>query len=188
MSPSIIIYIVVVTTYTIWLTFKIVAERIASRERVDELIARIKDLDRGCAANYDNLRAARAESRAHQLQEEALRAELSHMREANREHIVDLGAKLKEARTELGNRLKMSGIKFTANVPNQGWTKTDFKLGKGPCGLTVEALACLEMPDRFVITQWCEGGERKEFTYFKSDIVGRIEYTYRAPTDTSDSL
>ena len=73
-------------------------------------------------------------------------------------------------------RSKLVGIKFFAKVPNvEGHVKTEFKLGIGPCGKVVTQLHLEEREDHFMLTQWCEGGERKEFKYLKSDIAGRIE-------------
>lgn len=71
-------------------------------------------------------------------------------------------------------------IKFTANIPQKGWTKTEFKLGVGSCGKEVTALHWTEKDDRYDLRQTCADGERKEFTYFKEDVAGRIEMAYAA--------
>lgn len=74
-----------------------------------------------------------------------------------------------------GNSNELKAIKFTANVPLCGWSKTEFKLGVGPCGLTVDRLKWVELDDRYVLTQYHSDGSRKEFEYLKDDIKGRIE-------------
>lgn len=91
------------------------------------------------------------------------------------EEIKELTLRLKAANNELGIRQKLKAIKFTANVPMTGWTKTEFKLGLGKCGHVVDHLKWHELEDRYVLTQWHEDGSRKEFEYMKSDIQGRIE-------------
>lgn len=88
-------------------------------------------------------------------------------------------AELKELREKLGERAKLCGIKFTANIPLTGWTKTEFKLGVGPCGKEVTSIQLTEKPDHYIVTQWCTDGERKEFEYKKEDVAGRIERAYR---------
>lgn len=94
--------------------------------------------------------------------------------------IADLRAESKKLQAELDNRKKLAGIKFTAIVPERGLVRTEFKLGLGSCGLVVDALGWKEEDDRYILTQWCAGGERKEFTYFKNDIRGRIEVQYNS--------
>lgn len=98
-------------------------------------------------------------------------------RECNnqRKEIKELRDSVKKLRDELGLRQKLQAIKFTANVPLSGWTKTEFKLGVGPCGLTVDRLKWVELDDRYVLTQYHSDGSRKEFEYLKDDIKGRIE-------------
>lgn len=89
--------------------------------------------------------------------------------------IKELRDNLKELSDELGLRQKLKAIKFTANVPLCGWSKTEFKLGVGPCGLTVDHLKWVELDDHYVLTQYHSDGSRKEFEYLKDDIKGRIE-------------
>lgn len=75
----------------------------------------------------------------------------------------------------------LESIRFFARVPSySGHQKTEFKLGLGPCGLVVKTLNVTEQPDRIIIEQLCENGERKTFDYFKSDIEGRIEKRWAA--------
>lgn len=79
----------------------------------------------------------------------------------------------------------ITAIKFTAHVPNTGWARTEFKLGIGPCGKEVTALHWLEKDDRYELTQACTDGERKEFTYYKKDVAGRIEIAYKMAPNTT---
>ncbi|MDJ1345193.1 hypothetical protein, partial [Pseudomonas aeruginosa] len=57
-------------------------------------------------------------------------------------------------------------------------SKTLFKLGLGPCGLHVKSLRWTELDDRYLIDQLCTNGERKQFVYYKSEVVGRIEFRH----------
>lgn len=89
---------------------------------------------------------------------------------------------LREARNTLSDYLlsDILSIKFTANIPQRGWMKTEFNLGVGSCGKEVVALHWTEKDDRYDLRQTCSDGERKEFTYFKKDVAGRIEMAYAA--------
>lgn len=69
-------------------------------------------------------------------------------------------------------------VKFTAVLPNGTHSKTLFKLGLGPCGLHVKSLRWTELDDRYLIDQLCTNGERKQFVYYKSEVVGRIEFRH----------
>lgn len=100
-------------------------------------------------------------------------------REYAEEDVKNLQRDLKELRDKMGGRSKLCGIKFTANIPLTGWTKTEFKLGVGPCGKEVTSIQLIEKPDHYIVTQWCTDGGRKEFEYKKEDVAGRIERAYR---------
>lgn len=106
---------------------------------------------------------------------------LEHQHHCLKNDYKSLSAERDELASKLRERRQLAAVKFTAHVPHLGWAKTEFKLGLGPCGLTVDSLQFEEKPDRFVLTQWCTNGERKEFTYMKVDISGRIERAYRKP-------
>lgn len=86
---------------------------------------------------------------------------------------------LREANQKLRERSALSSVKFTANIPNTGWTRTEFKLGTGPCGKEVSSIEFKEFPDHYVLIQRCTDGERKEFEYRKEEIAGRIERAYK---------
>lgn len=89
---------------------------------------------------------------------------------------------LRKRNDELLNELLMVSdlihIKFTALLPDGQPVKTLFKLGLGPCGLHVKSLRWTELEDRYLIDQLCTNGERKQFVYYKSEVVGRIEFRH----------
>lgn len=73
----------------------------------------------------------------------------------------------------------LESIKFTANIPNKGWTPTEFKLGAGKCGKTVTQLVFTEQPKGYKLLQYHSDGSVKTFEYLKVDISGRIERAYK---------
>lgn len=95
------------------------------------------------------------------------RTRMKHLRNSN-----------KELKEELALSSDLSAVRFTAVLPNGYPSKTEFKLGLGPCGLVVKSLRWTEQEDRYVIEQLCTNGERKSFTYFKEDVKGRIEFRH----------
>lgn len=99
---------------------------------------------------------------------------------AHKSDIIDgLRKDLKELQSIREYRQKLSGVKFTALLPDGTWTRTNFQIGEGPCGLTVDTLTFEESADRYMITQRCTNGERKEFVYFRDEVKGHIEKTFR---------
>lgn len=115
--------------------------------------------------------------------------DLRQEKDYHNDRTADLRADLKEYRALVKKKQAIIGgyvfsdviaIKFTAHIPNTGWHRTEFKLGIGPCGKEVTALHWKEKDDRYELTQTCTDGERKEFTYYKKDVEGRIEITYKA--------
>lgn len=106
---------------------------------------------------------------------------LGRMKELKAElEIADAQVNAKQAIINGYELSPITSIKFTANVPTSGWLRTEFKLGKGPCGKEVIAIHWVEKDDRYELTQACTGGERKEFIYYKKDVEGRIEIAYKA--------
>ena len=85
---------------------------------------------------------------------------------------------LNEAQNELLMVSDLIHVKFTAVLPDGTHSKTLFKLGLGPCGLHVKSLRWTELDDRYLIDQLCTNGERKQFVYYKSEVVGRIEFRH----------
>lgn len=134
----------------------------------DEALRRLKG-SRESEERYDaKLRAVMADLRGEKQQREDAESELNH-------YMADV----KRLTEMVHQRTKLCGIKFTANIPLTGWTKTEFKLGVGPCGKEVISIQLIEKPDHYIVTQWCTDGERKEFEYKKEDVAGRIERAYR---------
>lgn len=104
--------------------------------------------------------------------------DVNELRERQRERMKFLRKSLKEAQDELMMVSDLIHVKFTAVLPDGTHSKTLFKLGLGPCGLHVKSLRWTEMDDRYLIDQLCTNGERKQFVYYKSEVVGRIEFRH----------
>ncbi|AOT28136.1 hypothetical protein HOR22_gp07 [Klebsiella phage vB_KpnP_KpV763] len=100
------------------------------------------------------------------------------LREHQRERMKFLRKSLKEAQDELMLVSDLIHVKFTAVLPDGTHSKTLFKLGLGPCGLHVKSLRWTGLDDRYLIDQLCTNGERKQFVYYKSEVVGRIEFRH----------
>ncbi|QEG09954.1 hypothetical protein KMI2_24 [Klebsiella phage KMI2] len=100
------------------------------------------------------------------------------LRGRQRERMKFLRKSLKEAQNELLMVSDLIHIKFTARLPDGQPVKTLFKLGLGPCGLHVKSLRWTELEDRYLIDQLCTNGERKQFVYYKNEVVGRIEFRH----------
>jgi hypothetical protein len=100
------------------------------------------------------------------------------LRSHQRDRMKFLRKALKEAQDELMMVSDLIHVKFTAVLPDGTHSKTLFKLGLGPCGLHVKSLRWTELDDRYLIDQLCTNGERKQFVYYKSEVVGRIEFRH----------
>lgn len=110
------------------------------------------------------------------------------IRDRNASYLADIKAlrdqlaNIKKVNKRLHTRLvaptKLVSIRFMAHVPHEGWRKTEFKHGVGPCGLTVCGLHWEEVNNEYILTQTCTNGERKVFHYSKTEIAGRIEFKY----------
>lgn len=107
--------------------------------------------------------------------------DVNELREHQRERMKFLRKSLKEAQDELMMVSDLIHVKFTAVLPDGTHSKTLFKLGLGPCGLHVKSLRWTELDDRYLIDQLCTNGERKQFVYYKSEVVGRIEFRHGKP-------
>lgn len=103
---------------------------------------------------------------------------MNELREHQRDRMKFLRKSLKEAQDELLMVSDLVHVKFTAVLPDGTHAKTIFKLGLGPCGLHVKSLRWTELDDRYLIDQLCTNGERKQFVYYKSEVVGRREFRY----------
>ena len=114
-----------------------------------------------------------------QLEDEKQKVrDVNELREHQRERMKFLRKSLKEAQDELMMVSDLIHVKFTAVLPDGTHSKTLFKLGLGPCGLHVKSLRWTELDDRYLIDQLCTNGERKQFVYYKSEVVGRIEFRH----------
>lgn len=114
-----------------------------------------------------------------QLEDEKQKVrDVNELREHQRERMKFLRKSLKEAQDELLLVSDLIHVKFTAVLPDGTHSKTLFKLGLGPCGLHVKSLRWTELEDRYLIDQLCTNGERKQFVYYKSEVVGRIEFRH----------
>lgn len=104
-----------------------------------------------------------------------------------RAEAVEYRKELKEAKNTIREytHSDITSIKFTAHIPDAGWKRTEFKLGIGSCGKEVTCLHWKEQSDRYLLTQTCTDGERKEFTYYKKDVAGRIEIAYKVADNTT---
>lgn len=83
---------------------------------------------------------------------------------------------LKEAlrdKTEEETTFGISRLVFDALKPDGTTHHTDFKLGLGPCGKTVEWLTWEQHGDRMHLTQYHTDGSLKVFKFHREDIVGR---------------
>lgn len=104
--------------------------------------------------------------------------DVNELRARQRDRLKHLRKSLNDAQDELLLVSDLIHIKFTAVLPDGTHTKTIFKLGLGPCGLHVKSLKWTELEDRYLIDQLCTNGERKQFVYYKSEVVGRIEFRH----------
>lgn len=104
-----------------------------------------------------------------------------------RTEAVEYRKELKEAKEIIHEytHSDITSIKFTAHTPNDGWKRTEFKLGLGSCGKQVTCLHWVEQADRYLLTQTYTDGERKEFTYYKEDVAGRIEIARKVADNTT---
>ncbi|BBF66829.1 hypothetical protein HOU85_gp05 [Klebsiella phage KN1-1] len=104
--------------------------------------------------------------------------DVNELRAHQRDRMKFLRKSLKEAQDELMMVSDLIHVKFTAVLPDGTHSKTLFKLGLGPCGLHVKSLRWTELDDRYLIDQLCTNGERKQFVYYKSEVVGSIEFRH----------
>lgn len=104
--------------------------------------------------------------------------DVNELRANQRDRMKHLRKALKDAQNELLMVSDLVHIKFTAVLPDGSHAKTLFKLGLGPCGLHVKSLRWTELEDRYLIDRLCTNGERKQFVYYKSEVIGRIEFRH----------
>lgn len=183
MTYSIVVTILLIITTTLL----IVSLRNAIRDG-ERLERKVKETNAHLSNESAKLirLADRAESLSRQVRwlESELENEKQKVRDVNelrvhqRDRMKFLRKSLKEAQNELLMVSDLIHIKFTALLPDGQPVKTLFKLGLGPCGLHVKSLRWTELEDRYLIDQLCTNGERKQFVYYKNEVVGRIEFRH----------
>lgn len=76
----------------------------------------------------------------------------------------------------------LTRLKFSCLMPHGAVRESEFTLGLGRCGKTVESLELKRTDEHFVITQWHSDGSKKVFTYNDRDIIGRVQECYEVIT------
>lgn len=181
-------YSIVVTILLIIITaLFIITMRNAIRdgERLERKVQEVNSRLNNESAKVIRL-ADRSESLGRQVRwlEGELESEKQKVRDVNelrvrqRDRMKFLRKSLNESQDELLLVSDLIHVKFTAVLPDGTHSKTLFKLGLGPCGLHVKSLRWTELDDRYLIDQLCTNGERKQFVYYKSEVVGRIEFRH----------
>nr|CAK1610679.1 hypothetical protein NNZKBPFO_NNZKBPFO_CDS_0009 [Przondovirus K11] len=183
MTYSIVVTILLIITVT--LLINAIRNSLCSEERLERKVR-----EANSAFNNESCKVLRLADKADSLSRQVrylegeLESEKQKVRDVNelREHQRDrmkfLRKSLKEAQDELMMVSDLIHVKFTAVLPDGTHSKTLFKLGLGPCGLHVKSLRWTELDDRYLIDQLCTNGERKQFVYYKSEVVGRIEFRH----------
>ena len=183
MTYSIIVTILLIITTTLLIV------SLRNAVRTEELLER-KALEAKSQFSDSSAKVLRLVDRADSLSRQVrylegeLESEKQKVRDVNelrshqRDRMKFLRKSLKDAQDELLMVSDLIHIKFTARLPDGQPVKTLFKLGLGPCGLHVKSLRWTELEDRYLIDQLCTNGERKQFVYYKSEVVGRIEFRH----------
>lgn len=138
----------------------------------------VKALERRTNEDKDSLRRQVKWLESELEHEKQKVRDVNELRANQRDRLKHLRKALKDAQNELLMVSDLMHIKFTAVLPDGSHVKTLFKLGLGPCGLHVKSLRWTELEDRYLIDQLCTNGERKQFVYYKSEVVGRIEFRH----------
>lgn len=183
MTYSIVVTILLIIT--VILLIMSLGDAAGDKERLER-----KVLEANSQFNNESCKVLRLADKADSLSrqvrylERELESEKQKVRDVNelrahqRERMKFLRKSLKEAQDELMMVSDLIHVKFTAVLPDGTHSKTLFKLGLGPCGLHVKSLRWTELDDRYLIDQLCTNGERKQFVYYKSEVVGRIEFRH----------
>lgn len=186
MTYSIVVTILLIIT--VILLIMSLGDAAGDKERLER-----KVLEANSQFNNESCKVLRLADKADSLSrqvrylERELESEKQKVRDVNelrahqRDRMKFLRKQLKEAQDELMMVSDLIHVKFTAVLPDGTHSKTLFKLGLGPCGLHVKSLRWTELDDRYLIDQLCTNGERKQFVYYKSEVVGRIEFRHGKP-------
>lgn len=183
MTYSIVVTILLIITIT--LLINAIRNSLRSEERLERKVREANSAFSSESCKVLRL-ADKADSLSRQVRwlESELADERQKVRDVNellahqRDRMKFLRKSLKEAQDELLMVSDLVHVKFTAVLPDGTHAKTIFKLGLGPCGLHVKSLRWTELDDRYLIDQLCTNGERKQFVYYKSEVVGRREFRY----------
>lgn len=183
MIYSIVVTILLIVTVILLITS--IGDAAGDKERLER-----KVLEANSRFNNESVKVLRLADKADSLSRQVryLEGELesekqkvhdvNELRAHQRDRMKFLRKSLKEAQDELMMVSDLIHVKFTAVLPDGTHSKTLFKLGLGPCGLHVKSLRWTELDDRYLIDQLCTNGERKQFVYYKSEVVGRIEFRH----------
>lgn len=186
MTYSIVVTILLIIT--VILLIMSLGDAAGDKERLER-----KVLEANSQFNSESCKVLRLADRADSLSRQVrylegeLESEKQKVRDVNelrahqRDRMKFLRKALNEAQDELMMVSDLIHVKFTAVLPDGTHSKTLFKLGLGPCGLHVKSLRWTELEDRYLIDQLCTNGERKQFVYYKSEVVGRIEFRHGKP-------
>lgn len=183
MNYSIVVTILLIITTTLLIVS--LRNAIRNEERLGSLIQEAnsqlsntstKVLQLTDKANFLGKQVRYLESELEEEKQKVL--DVYELRKRQRDRMEFLSKSLKEAQDELMMVSDLIHVKFTAVLPDGTHSKTLFKLGLGPCGLHVKSLRWTELDDRYLIDQLCTNGERKQFVYYKSEVVGRIEFRH----------
>lgn len=123
----------------------------------------------------DELRSVRSHVKLIEARKEKLNSEVFHVNcdmRRQAETIESLRQELRE-RHEEATTFGLSRLTFDAVKPDGTIHHTDFKLGLGPCGKTVEWLTWEPVGDQMYLTQYHTDGSLKRFKFYRTDIVGR---------------
>lgn len=183
MTYSLVVTILLIITTT--LLINAIRNSLRSEERLERKVREANSAFSSESCKVIRL-ADKADSLSRQVRwlESELADERQKVRDVNelrahqRDRMKFLRKSLKEAQDELLMVSDLVHVKFTAVLPDGTHAKTIFKLGLGPCGLHVKSLRWTELDDRYLIDQLCTNGERKQFVYYKSEVVGRREFRY----------
>ena len=186
MTYSIIVTICLIILIILIILFVRATTRLAVCENaLDETVKRhkgfaetVKVLERRANEDKDSLRRQVRWLESELEHEKQTVRDVNELRARQRDRLKFLRKSLNEAQDELLMVSDLIHVKFTAVLPDGTHSKTLFKLGLGPCGLHVKSLRWTELDDRYLIDQLCTNGERKQFVYYKSEVVGRIEFRH----------
>lgn len=69
---------------------------------------------------------------------------------------------------------RLRGVSEVVNVREDKISQSEFVLGPGPCGKTVDKLDVVYQEHDIIIVQYHTDGTLKEFPYQRRDVLGRL--------------